>query len=179
MLDWLGPGDDAGGGRKRARDDSDDDDASDDDAAAPRAPRPNPLVLSADQVKVVNSGKDEWEDAHKVVIVSYALMTAFVKAGTISQGDFKSIIVDESHMLKYAMGAARAHTNAPTSLHHSRAGARSPSAPDSSSRSSSGPRAGSCSPARPPSASPTSSSRRSRASPSRPRPAAATSATPS
>ena len=73
----------------------------------------NPLVLKKTEICVVQSSKVEWSKFTKVVVCSYQLLANLTKSGAIvpynektySQANnklrqFKSIIVDESHMLK-------------------------------------------------------------------------------
>merc|ERR1719215_1649407 len=48
----------------------------------------------------MTSGKDLWKANTKVVIMSYGLIPSLVENGKITNGKFKCIICDESHMLK-------------------------------------------------------------------------------
>jgi SNF2 family DNA or RNA helicase len=71
-----------------------------DTASSSAPPQPNPLVLQPHEIKVMTSTKDTWEPHHKVVIVSFGLITLLCKSEKIVPGVFRSIIVDESHYVK-------------------------------------------------------------------------------
>ena len=60
----------------------------------------NPLVLKASQTHVMTSSRDMFYQNHKVVIVSFGLISKLCKSNAIKPGHFKCVIVDESHMLK-------------------------------------------------------------------------------
>jgi SWI/SNF-related matrix-associated actin-dependent regulator 1 of chromatin subfamily A len=63
-------------------------------------PHENLLKLQDNDTHVMTSSKDKWLRHHKVVVVSFGLISSLCKQQIIKPGTFKCIIVDESHMLK-------------------------------------------------------------------------------
>ena len=65
-----------------------------------KAPSDPGFFIDRRHTCVVNSGKDTFRESHKVVICSYGLLSNMVNSKRIIPGQFKCIIIDESHMLK-------------------------------------------------------------------------------
>ena len=60
------------------------------------------MILQNEQINVLTKGKDEilLDNSTRVVICSIGLIVNLTEAGKIHEGMFRSIIVDESHLLK-------------------------------------------------------------------------------
>ncbi|GMH90489.1 hypothetical protein TrVE_jg4166 [Triparma verrucosa] len=58
------------------------------------------LWLEGTKVQVINTGSEEIDKRADVVVLSYGLVTSLVGSGRLCEGNFKCVIVDESHMLK-------------------------------------------------------------------------------
>lgn len=57
-------------------------------------------LLKSEEIHVVSNSKDLWNRSSRVIILSYDLAVRLAQAGKLNCGQFKCIIVDESHMLK-------------------------------------------------------------------------------